>query len=76
VSARILEPGFQEQYGMAPTRYLRHVRLERACEDLRQHNGTVAEIAYYWGFADLGRFARESFGEMPAATLAAARSGS
>lgn len=79
VSARTLQYGFQEQYGMSPTRYLRRVRLERAREDLCQLNGTVAEVAYYWGFTNLGRFARayrECFGELPAATLAAARCGS
>jgi len=30
---------------MPPTRYLRQVRLERAREDLRQLNGTAADIA-------------------------------
>jgi AraC-like DNA-binding protein len=46
---------------------------------MSQLNGTVAEIAYYWGFTNLGRFARayrECFGNCPAATLAAARCGS
>ena len=53
-------------------RYLRQVRLDRAHDDLAQAHGTVADIAYHWGFTNLGRFARayrDRFGEFPAATL-------
>ena len=75
ISARSLQYSFLEQYGTSPMRYLRHIRLDRAREDLCQRNGSVADIAYYWGFTNLGRFAqayREKFGELPAATLASA----
>ena len=71
-SARSLQYAFHEQYGTTPMRYLRQVRLDRAREDLAQAHGTVADIAYYWGFTNLGRFARAyrgRFGELPAATL-------
>ncbi len=53
-------------------RYLRQVRLDRAHDDLTQAHGSVADIAYHWGFTNLGRFARayrDRFGEFPAATL-------
>jgi transcriptional regulator GlxA family with amidase domain len=42
-----------------------------AREDLAQADGTVAEIAFYWGFANPGRFTRayrDRFGEFPAHT--------
>jgi AraC-like DNA-binding protein len=76
ISARSLQYSFLEQYGTSPMRYLRRIRLQRAHEDLCQLNGSVADIAYYWGFTNLGRFAqayREQFGELPAATLASVR---
>jgi AraC-like DNA-binding protein len=76
ISARSLQYAFHEQYGTTPMRYLRQVRLERAREDLARAHGTVAEIAYYWGFTNLSRFARayrDRFGEFPAATLGAGR---
>jgi AraC-like DNA-binding protein len=52
-------------------RYLRQVRLDRAREDLAQDHGSVADIAYYWGFTNLGLFARayrDRYGEFPAET--------
>ena len=75
-SARSLQYAFHEQYGTTPMRYLRQVRLDRAREDLAQAHGTVADIAYYWGFTNPGRFARAyrgRFGELPAETLEAGR---
>ena len=36
--------------------------------DLAQAHGSVAEVAYHWGFTNLGRFARacrDRFGEFP-----------
>jgi transcriptional regulator GlxA family with amidase domain len=76
-SARSLHYAFHGQYGTTPMRYLRQVRLDRAREDLAHAHGTVADIAYYWGFTNLSRFARayrDRFGEFPAATLDAGRS--
>lgn len=72
ISARSLQYGFQERHGTTPMRYLRQVRLDRAHDDLTQAHGSVADIAYHWGFTNLGRFARayrDRFGEFPAATL-------
>lgn len=71
LSARSVQYAFQEEFGISPMRYVRRVRLDRARADLRQGNGTVAEIASYWGFSNLGRFAqayKEQFGEFPSAT--------
>jgi AraC-like DNA-binding protein len=76
ISARSLRYAFHGQYGTTPMRYLRQVRLDRAREDLSRAHGSVADIAYYWGFANLSRFARayrDRFGEFPAATLKAGR---
>lgn len=75
-SARALQYAFHERYGTTPMRYLRQVRLDRAREDLAQAHGSVADIAYYWGFTNLGRFARAyraRFGELPAVTLESGR---
>ncbi|WP_375479744.1 AraC family transcriptional regulator [uncultured Jatrophihabitans sp.] len=72
LSARSVQYAFQEEYGITPMRYLRRVRLNHARKDLRRGNGTVADIASYWGFSNLGRFAqayKDQFGEFPSATL-------
>ena len=72
ISARSLQYGFQEWHGTTPMRYLRQVRLDRAHDDLAQAYGSVADVAYHWGFTNPGRFARayhDRFGEFPAATL-------
>lgn len=71
VSARSLQTAFQRHMGVPPMTYLRQVRLERAHEDLRLARGHVADIAYHWGFTNLGRFAKlyqARFGELPSAT--------
>jgi transcriptional regulator GlxA family with amidase domain len=58
---------------------LREIRLRRAHEDLRAADPsatTVAAIARRWGFAHMGRFAREyqaAYGQTPSATLRAIR---
>jgi transcriptional regulator GlxA family with amidase domain len=75
-SARSLQYAFHERCGTTPMRYLRQVRLDRAREDLAQAHGSVADIAYYWGFTNPGRFAHaylDRFGEFPAKTLGAGR---
>lgn len=79
ISARSLQYGFQERHGTTPMRYLRQVRLDRARDDLAQAHGSVADIAYHWGFTNLGRFARayrDRFGEFPTATLDGVRTAS
>ncbi|WP_426241323.1 AraC family transcriptional regulator [Nocardioides sp. LHG3406-4] len=73
VSARSLQASFHKHMGVSPMAYLRQVRLERAHEDLQLGRGRVSEVAYHWGFTNLGRFAtlyQERFGELPSATIA------
>lgn len=73
VSARSLQSAFHRDLGVSPMEYLRQVRLERARKDLQSGRGLVSEVAYYWGFTNLGRFAtyyQRRFGELPSATVA------
>lgn len=72
VGARALTRGFERQMGISPMRYLQQCRLERAHADLLDGQASVTEIAYRWGFGNLGDFAaryRERFGEKPSETL-------
>jgi transcriptional regulator GlxA family with amidase domain len=77
VSTRSLQEGFRRHVGASPMVYLRDVRLARVHEDLRQTPlgaGGVAEVAYRWGFAHLGRFAAQyqaKYGVTPSHTLRA-----
>jgi transcriptional regulator GlxA family with amidase domain len=76
-SARSLQYAFQDRYGISPMRYLRQVRLDRAHDDLAQATGSVAALAYHWGFTNPSRFARayrDRFGELPGGTLDGGRS--
>jgi AraC-like DNA-binding protein len=62
VGVRALQEGFRRHVGMSPMAYLRRVRLARVHDDLRTaapRTVTVAAVARRWGFAHLGRFARE-----------------
>ena len=73
VSSRSLQTAFQRDLGVSPMAYLRQVRLERARQDLLLGRGPVSEVAYHWGFSNLGRFAtqyRARFGERPSETTA------
>lgn len=71
VGARALTRGFEKRMGISPMRYLQQCRLERARADLLDGRASVTEIAYRWGFGNLGDFAaryRERFGEKPSET--------
>jgi AraC-like DNA-binding protein len=73
-SARSLQYAFRVCRGYSPMEFLRRVRLERACEDLRNPGlqQTVTDVAMRWGFLHLGRFAveyRKHFRESPSDTL-------
>lgn len=73
VSSRSLQTAFQRDLGVSPMAYLRNVRLDRAHEDLLLGRGPVTEVAYHWGFTNLGRFAtqyRARFGVLPSETTA------
>lgn len=76
VGVRALQTGFRRHLDTTPVGYLRRVRLERAHRDLQAadpaNGDTVADIAYRWGFANLGRFAaryHSEFGRRPSQTL-------
>ncbi|MHC3472792.1 AraC family transcriptional regulator [Streptomyces sp. 7R007] len=77
VSVRSLQEAFRRHVGMSPMAYVSEVRLLRVHGQLRAAlpgSTTVATVAYQWGFAHLGRFARryrERFGESPSQTLRA-----
>ncbi|MDT0318043.1 AraC family transcriptional regulator [Streptomyces millisiae] len=76
VSPRALQEAFRQHLDTTPLGYLREVRLRRAHQDLlaagRDGSATVSDIAYRWGFSNLGRFAayyRERYGQPPSKTL-------
>jgi AraC-like DNA-binding protein len=75
MSVRSLQEAFRRHVGMAPMAFLQDVRLERVHHTLRTADPvrtTVAEVAYRWGFAHLGRFAwayRRRYGRCPSETL-------
>ncbi|WP_425832492.1 AraC family transcriptional regulator [Streptomyces fractus] len=78
VSLRTLQEAFRSQVRMTPMGYVHEVRLQHVRMVLRTAapgETTVTEVAYRWGFAHLGRFARRyraRFGEPPSRTLATA----
>lgn len=80
LSTRSLQEAFRKHLDTTPMAYLKSVRLARAHADLRQasleEGTTVADVAYRWGFGNLGRFAadyRREFGRSPSEVLRAAR---
>ena len=77
VSPRTLQDGFRRHLDVSPMSYLRHVRLDRAHDDLRSGRaGSVSDAAQRWGLSHLGRFAaayRHRYGIAPSATYAKAR---
>ena len=78
-SASTLLRDFRKRYGMPPMRYLKHCRLEAARHELRsaaREETSVTDVAMRYGFYHLGRFAaqyKETFGELPSATLSRSR---
>lgn len=75
VSARTLQYGFMEQFGVGPMTYLRQLRLRRIHDVLRQAapgSCSIGDVAARWGFYNGSAFARlyrQMFGEPPSATL-------
>ena len=75
VSLRSLQYSFRSTLGSTPSQRLRRVRLARAHEELLVADpgrDTVSRIAHQWGFAHVGRFARqyrENYGTSPLDTL-------
>lgn len=76
LSTRGLQYAFRDHLGTTPSQYIQQVRLDRIHEDLLDGNGKVSDIAYNWGFTNLGRLARAyrgRFGVFPSETLSAGR---
>ena len=75
ISTRSLHRGFVSHYETAPHEFLKSARLDRAHLDLVAADpdaSRVADIANRWGFAHLGRFARDyriAYGVSPSDTL-------
>jgi transcriptional regulator GlxA family with amidase domain len=73
---RTLQLLMSEHLGSSPTNYVRHVRLDRARQDLLSSEPgsvLVSDVARKWGFGNLGRFSASysaRFGEYPRDTLA------
>lgn len=78
VSRRTLQYCFQDVLGIAPTTYLRAIRLNGARRDLSSpapESRSVQDVAAAWGFWHLSQFAtdyRKLFGMRPSDTLKAA----
>ena len=75
VTARTLQLGFQERFGLTPKTYLKSLRLDAIRKRLAhaQPGETAVGIARAWGFFHAGRFSseyRRQFGESPSQTLA------
>jgi AraC family ethanolamine operon transcriptional activator len=74
-SERTLRYGFLDRYGVSPKAYLQSIRLNGVRRKLRQADPAstkVVDIANYWGFWHMGKFAadyRRLFGELPSETM-------
>ena len=75
VSERTLQYAFRERFGVTPQAFIKIRRLANVKSALRRADPdkeTVGNIAAYFGFWHLGRFAseyRKAFGELPSVTL-------
>jgi len=74
ISRRTLHRAFIDVTQIPPRTYLRNWRLSRARRDIWEYRHTnVTEVAFRWGFFDVGRFAgyyKALFDELPSETLA------
>ncbi|MFF0744301.1 helix-turn-helix domain-containing protein [Streptomyces sp. NPDC004111] len=82
VSVRAVQLAFRRHLDTTPMRYLRHVRLHHAHEQLydavRGDGVTVTGVAAQWGFSSPGRFSalyRQEFGRPPSDALRDRRTG-
>ncbi len=75
MTERTLRRVFKSCYGLSPLEYLRILRLNQVRAALGANcpdKTTVTQVAFDFGFWDLGRFAgayRQLFGELPSETL-------
>ena len=71
-SERALQSAFRSFRNKTPMTVLRDIRLEGAHADLMQDGARVADIAFKWGFSNLGRFAalyQSAYGKKPSQTV-------
>lgn len=75
VTARSLQLGFKDTYGLSPMGFIRDVRLKRVRDSLleaRPGSVTIADIAEYWQFSHHSQFTKmyqKRFGELPSRTI-------
>lgn len=74
VGVRALTRSFKRTYAVSPMGYMSKLRLEHARDELRNSvpGTTVTDVAYRWGFSNLGDFAAayaRRFSELPSTTL-------
>jgi AraC-like DNA-binding protein len=75
VSARTLQYGFLEQFGVGPMTYLKQIRVRHIHDTLRKAQPgscSIGDVAAHWGFYNGSAFARiyrKMFGELPSETL-------
>ncbi|MCP5082410.1 MAG: AraC family transcriptional regulator [Alphaproteobacteria bacterium] len=77
-SERGLQNAFKTHRQAGPMAVLRDIRLEAAHSDILHTECTVTEIAFKWGFSNLGRFSKifaEKFGECPSRIARSAKHG-
>jgi transcriptional regulator GlxA family with amidase domain len=77
-SARSIFKAFRDSRDCSPMAFVKSIRLQHARQMLQQPDGTttVVSTAFACGFLNPGHFARDyriAFGELPSATLGAAR---
>ena len=56
MSHRQLNRRFKEATGLTPQQFMMRSRIERACEELRETNRSLSDIAYELGFCDQSAF--------------------
>ena len=67
-SERALQNAFREHRQAGPMAVLKEFRLQGAHQDIMHSNQSVTDIAFKWGFTNLGRFARmyaDKYGTTP-----------
>jgi AraC-like DNA-binding protein len=78
ISVRTLQYGFRRFHNIAPSAYLREIRLEAVQMELSSPLNalSIRDVALKWGFAHMGHFAaryRSAYGEAPSETARLAR---
>jgi len=76
ISSSYLRHLFKNEVGMAPTHYIKVLRLSKAKELLENTFLSVKEVMAEVGFSDLSHFVRDykqQYGETPSQTRASAR---